>query len=374
MSEDRAAQAALAVDTYLEGLRGELTILGARDRDAEVSDIREILLDAVRTDPERVFAEMARLGDPAKLASAILAERGIAGESGLPSAAWWRVTLAAIIDTAIVLAGLAFIGGFLIAGVGYLLYEDAAFSKAAILLSLVVPGGMLALVVAVAWGYASPWRGGDGSTIGFVITGTARRKIAGRVRFLNVRDLAERGLPVAKVRVMSFRVIVPLLVAASLWMSVLGQVHLGPIDTADAIEALAPDLTLSEALNNDVNSLYEAAYPGQPSDSLSDQYIGPEWPLMSGELGLDVDALKTDLRKRMVGPNASHETNQITEIWEGEREVEVTESNAAGSRRVVLTYRLVIRWRGPAGQEPHGYADWMLVDYQPVPGSEATTP
>ncbi len=366
MNEERTAEAALAIDAYVEGLRDELSILSDAERKETAGEIRTMLLDAVHDDPKHAFAEMRRLGDPAALAAALLKERGIDGEGGIPPAAWWRVGLAVLIDGGVALAAVILFTPGLFT-VTRDLVTGSLDANSRTFLMVAVYAALVAIAGSWGWRYLSPWRtGGTNPTTGMAFTQTVAVRLGRRIRVIDVSDLRAAGLQASARKALSLSVILPMIVVALIWWGALGQaVRIGPPSQTDAITALTgwrevPDTGAAPL------RLYEAALGPR---------AGTEWPAISDEAGLDPEVLMADLTERMnrdTGGGGHGDASPLSdrELSRSAREVTMQEYYIVGpnriQREVVLTYHLRIEW--PDGVTPQG--TWVLVNYQPVPGSE----
>lgn len=174
------------VEEYLSRLRSELSAAGAEDTDELVAEIRSLLDEATAEDPAAAAFEIERLGDPAELARAILAERGLDAAAGMSPGVWWRLGIAAPVDLAIGLA--------VPAAAAVPLYVAAVFGQ---------PRG-LSLAIAVALGVATlvwpffvwrPWRtGGRTLSPGMTLTGLAVVRAPGAWRLVRLAELEALGL------------------------------------------------------------------------------------------------------------------------------------------------------------------------------------
>jgi len=201
------------VEGYLSRLRLELAAVGTRDTEELIAEIRSLLVDAARDDPEVAAVEIERLGEPAELARSILAERGLDVSAGISSGVWWRLGFAAPIDLSIGLA-LPLAAAYPL----YSLYAVAQLneqSAASIVIVLV-----LALVV-LAWPVYiwRPWRrGGQTLSPGMMITGIAVVRAPGFWRIVRIKELKEMGLAPRRHVKMA---VVMTLIAIVLFLSVL---------------------------------------------------------------------------------------------------------------------------------------------------------
>jgi hypothetical protein len=360
MGEERTAEAALAIERYVAGLRAELTLVGSVESRELAADVSAMLLDAARTDPERAFAEMERLGEPSELAAALLAERGIAPEGGVPSASWLRMGLAATIDILFAL------GLLILAATASLMYS-AAWS------SFFGPGvgGVLTLVILVmlllglcgwfAWRMWAPWRtGGRSATPGMALADVAVVRLGGSRTAVRRSDLAAAGLEVPALTRLSAAAALALAVlvlawavTASLWLVSNGA--LDPSGSGLIARFAGPESSYGIQVESSAKQLYGAAEMG-----------GQSWPLISDET-LDPVALKQTLVDRFatsdVAEMGAFTVGRATEGETGIWTVPVSETPRGGvARNVVLTYGFRLQWMTGVGA--HG--DWILTDYQPA--------
>jgi hypothetical protein len=197
--------ASAAIDDYLLRLRSELDAAGASDTDDMVAEVRSLLEEAAGDDPEAASAEIDRLGEPAELARGILTERGVDPASGMPSAVWWRLGIAAPLDIAVGLA--------VPLAVTLLLLVVARTGTT----SIVLTAAFLA-VASLAWPFFiwRPYRrGGVPASPGMTLTGLAVVRTPGRWRLVPVGELEAMGLaPKRRVASAVLAVIIGVLVLA----------------------------------------------------------------------------------------------------------------------------------------------------------------
>jgi uncharacterized membrane protein len=178
--------AAEIIERYISRLRAELAAAGAPDTDELVAEIRSLLTEASHGDATAAEAEIERLGEPADLARGILAERGLDATTGMSTATWWRLGIAAPIDLAI---GLAV--PFAVAPYLYAIAATGEPRVAAVTVAFVL--GALSLT----WPFFiwRPWRiGGRALSPGMTITGVAIVRAPGFWRPVSIDELEGMGL------------------------------------------------------------------------------------------------------------------------------------------------------------------------------------
>ena len=359
MNEDRTAEAALAIERYVRGLRSELSLLGAAEADDMLGDVRAMLVDAAHADPERAFAEMDRLGEPSELAATLLAERGIAPTGGIPTASWWRLGTAAVIDI--------FVGIALPVAVAVALYDSlwSAFAAndgvAPRLLTLVLVAGVLALASVLSWRYWSPWRTpGRAATPGMRLAGIAFVRIGGSRAVVGTTELKAAGIRPPTRTLFSAGVAVGfavLALAAAVWM-----VSAGALDPAGAglvtRFAGSPEIQ-RDGVSTAVLQLYQAAV--RTSSEMR------TWPTVA-EPGPDAAKLEAALTARYGSKSrVSGQPFQIDGMSNpqlGVWTVAVTElPEMASPRHITLTYTLRVDWAPEGGRT----VSWVLSQYDPAP-------
>jgi hypothetical protein len=364
MSDDRTAAAAIAIESYIAGLRSELALLGSAASTDLVYEVRDMLLDAARDDPERAFAEMQRLGAPSALAATLLQERGIGAAGGIPSAAWWRFGIAATVDILIGFAAPAAVLVFLVVPVWQKIMESlpgVELPRRAGEIGIVL--ALLALSVVLSWRAWEPWRvGGRSSTAGMALAGVAVVRLGGSRTVVRRSDLEAAGLdaPAPGGLVMSATIASVILAALLLWGAA-SSVSAGSLDPSGA-DIVARFTTPQQAsyeiqITSATKQLYGAAEMG-----------GQSWPVISND-GLDAAALKDSLVKRFAQTDTAV-TNDVTigtptGIGTGAWTVQVAETPKGGAARtVLLTWGFRLEW---TGGDSGPSADWILIDYKPVP-------
>jgi hypothetical protein len=361
MSEDRAAQAALAIERYVDGLRAELSVLEPAESAELTREISTMLIDAARRDPERAFAEMERLGEPWHLAASLLAERGISADGGIPTASWWRMGIAATVD---ILIALAFPAAVMIS-----VYKSAWQSIAGpyagevgsyqTVMSFVLVAALLGLSLTLSWRMWAPWRtGGPTATPGMALARISVVRLGGTRTVVQDSDLAAAGLATPKRSLLSAAVSVGISLLIVSWS--LGLVADGALDPSGQGMVARLAGTLDEqktTVEESVAGLYDAAMTPD-SDSRN-------WPEMSRD-GFD-DGFRAELMQRMgqnsdsgAGYSIGGAVNSAPGVWT----VRVTEDGKDGARRdATLLYTLRIDWNISGFPEPA----WVLMHYEPLP-------
>jgi hypothetical protein len=361
MSEDRTAAAALAIEEYVGGLRTELALLGSAESADLVHEVRDMLLDAARDDPERAFAEMERMGAPADLAGTLLAERGITPSAGIPAASWWRLGVAAVIDIAVGLAAPVLIVVFFWSVVATVL---ATPSTGALIIVLGLACA-LALTLGLSWSYWAPWRdGGTTSTTGMALARISVIKLGGARTVARVGDLKKAGLAVPSVKATSPGVIASAVLAVLFLSWTLALLSGGALDpSGDAVVSryAGDSANQREAVSYYVDRLYQAAESEQ---------AGADWPPISvADFTTPTDQpLTKTLAARFAGNASStgettgYAIDSMSNPGPGVWTVHVGEAPTKGvARRVTLTYVLRVLWTTGKGARPH--TDWVLSDY-----------
>jgi hypothetical protein len=360
MSEDRTAQAALAIERYIGGLRSELSLLGAAEATDLLDDVRSMLLDAAREDPERAFTEMSRLGEPSELAAALLTERGVAPDGGVPVASWWRLGTAAVIDIFVALA----LPVAVVVGLYQTIWRSAFAGPGAEptlgyrIGILAASAAVVALAAWLGWRTTAPWRnGGRSATPGMALAKIAVLKVGGTRSAVRNNDLVAAGIPVPSRTGLSAWAAVVLALLALAWS--VAMVSAGALDPsgAGAVAHLAGTTHAQEAsVVSAANRLYEAAF---------NQAALIEWPPME-EDRVSPGALRAELIKRFgAEPGSAGSTYEIgtaSNTAPGIWTVSVSERPAhAAARQALLTYSLRLDWN--TGDQPT--ATWLLTGYAP---------
>jgi hypothetical protein len=362
MAEDRTAAAALAIERYVDGLRTELALLGAAESGDLAEEVRDMLLDAVRQDPERAFAEMERLGEPSRLAATLLAERGIAPAGGIPSASWWRMGIAATIDIVVGLAApvavvAAFYGAAWSALVGPWASTVPIGSRIGI---SVLFAALFALAVWLAWRWWAPWRnGGRSSSPGMMLAKIAVARLGGSRAVVLRSDLVAAGLETPKLTAMSVGTAIASVVLAVLMLVAVSTVSIGSPGPSEAsiVDRLAGSASAQqEQVTSTVGELYAAAAVRVPQ--------APQWPPMAeGRFATD---LQKTLSARYAGassPANGYEIISVTNPSLGIWHVALYETSPRGGRRrVTLTYNLRVDWL-PDGSPQ---STFVLTGYAPA--------
>jgi hypothetical protein len=373
MSEDSTAAAALAIERYVAGLRKELEILGAKESGDLAREISDMLTDAARNDAEHAFAEMERLGAPSELAATLLAERGVVPGGAMPTAAWWRLGIAATIDIAVGLAApvaviVAFYGGVwrvLSFGPTFATLEGNAAQYGA----LALIGVLLVFACTLAWRSWTPWRnGGRTLTPGMALTGIAVVRVGGSRAAVRVSDLRAAGLVAPSVTVMSAATALASIAVAAIvltWSASL--ISTGALDPSGAgvVTRFAGASAKQEAeVTRAVQDLYEAARM-KPAEFAV-------WPAIE-DVRLDPDNIKKELRQTFASVPATgspayemvHPMQDAPGMWQ----VSVTEMPGTPEERmVILEYSLRVDWvSAGSSQESAPTTTWVLSSYDWTP-------
>jgi hypothetical protein len=359
MSEDKTAEAALAIQRYIAGLEEELAILSPHDVKELSNDIRDMLTDAAREDPENAFAEMKRLGEPSQLAGVLLEERGLTPEAGITAAAWWRLGVAATID---IVVGLA--APILIVVTFWNVTANALAAKSPAVGILVVGvAGALAISALLTWKYWAPWRdGGRTSTPGMALAQIAVIRLGDSRTVAGLDDLKRVGLPAPTVTATSPGVIASLLLALLFMSWAISAVYGGALDPSGSgvvTRYAGASSAQRAAVRYAVGSLYDAALdPSSGGD-------GP--PIATEEFTVPPrESLITTLVSRYAGttntPGWGYAIGDMSSPEPGVWNVNVAETpEKSASRHVTLTFALRVQWT--AHQEEQPQTDWVLTDY-----------
>lgn len=349
MSEDRTASAGLAIERYIAGLREELALLGPAEAKELAHDVRDMLVDAAREDPERAFAEMDRLGEPAALAGDLLAEHGFSAEGGIPSASWMRLGVAAVIDIFVglalpVVAVVAFYSAVWSAISGPT-GVAVGFRIATFALGL----GFIATAGWFAWRTWAPWRrGGIASSPGMALAHVAVVTLGGKRTVVRESDLHAAGLPVPARRNASAWIAVAMAALAFVWS--VGMVSTGALDPsgAGAVTRFAgsPSAQRSGVTNAVIDLL----------DAVQTPANARRWPAMDA---IDTTGLVEAIRPRTGTAGRVGRGTPPENVAPGRWTVSVT----TGERPVVLSYRLRLEWSASGGPSPV----WVLSGYTSAP-------
>jgi len=358
MSEDRTAAAALAIERYIAGLREELALLGTAESGELAREIRDMLTDAAREDAELAFAEMERLGEPAELAATLLAERGVSASAGIPTAAWWRLGTAAVLDIIVGVAAplLIAVGSWSLVPLAL----DSLWPQGIVVLIAIV--GALGLTLSLSWQYWLPWReGGRATTPGMALAGIAVLRIGDTRTVASISDLRRAGLALPTVKATSPGVIASVLLAVLFVIWAFSAASGGALDPSGsgvvARYAGSAD-NQKDMIRQFVEQLYEAAsgvgadWPAvSERDFTTPPHLSPTATLSARFSGTDVNG--------GVGYSIVSMVTEAPGVWT----VKVAEAPAHGSARTVfLTYVLRIEWaRFATGERPR--TDWVLTDY-----------
>jgi hypothetical protein len=362
MAEDRTAAAALAIERYIAGLRTELALLGSWASSELLHEVRDMLLDAAREDPERAFAEMERLGEPSALAADLLTERGIAPAGGIPSASWWRLGIAATIDIVLGLAAPVAVVAAFYGAASTVLFGPYA-STMPIRSRIGVPvllAALFALAVWLAWRWWAPWRnGGRSSSPGMTLARIAVARLGGSRAVVLRSDLVAAGLETLKLTRASVGTAIASVVLAVLMLLAVSTVSIGSASPPDAsiVERLAGSASAQqEQVTSAVRELYAAAAAQSPQAA--------QWPAMAE--GRSATDLQKALSARFAGaPSAAngYEVISVKNASLGIWHVALYETSPHGDRRrVTLTYSLRVDWL-PDGNPQ---STFVLTGYAPA--------
>jgi hypothetical protein len=359
MSDDRTAAVALAIQRYIAGLEEELAILSPHDVKDLSNDIRDMLTDAARENPENAFAEMKRLGEPSRLAGVLLEERGLTPEAGIPAAAWWRLGVAAVID---IVVGLA--APILILVTFWNMTANAVAAKSPAVGILVIGVvGALAISALLTWKYWAPWRdGGRTSTPGMALARIAVIRLGGSRTVAGLDDLKRVGLPAPTVTATSPGVIASVLIALLFLGWAISAVSGGALDPSGSgviTRYAGTDDVQRGSIRYTVDWLYGAAL---------DPNSGVDWPpIATGEFAVPpTESLTAMLEARYSGttdtPGWGYSIENMSSPEPGVWNVNVAETpEKSASRHVTLTFAMRVQWTAHQDEQPR--TDWVLTDY-----------
>lgn len=349
MSEYASAE---SIEAYVSRLKAELAFLGATEADDLVAEVRSLLAEAAACDPERLESKIARFGEPAELAAAILAEKGLSPAQGMSTAEWWRMGIAVPLDIAIGLvvpAAMAF--------PAYWIATVAEPRSWAVLLAIAV----CTTAIAWAWWVWRPWRtGGLRRTAGMTLTGLSVVRAPGFRKVVRSRDLAALGMrPPAGGSTLG---LVALLVAI-LMLGMLG---------AQALLALGDPLPATVVERT--GAVFSAAAGPQAEQrrqvvQVLDQMYGSLATFgvdaLDGRqvVGQTVWAYDIIVRRTQEEKLVSYEIAEPRRVSIGAWKAAVTEKTATATRRVdyTLVLRLDLRPADTAGGFDHT-ADWVIYE------------
>lgn len=372
MSEDRTAAAALAIERYITGLREELALLGAVESRDLAWEIRDMLTDAAREDAEQAFAEMERLGAPSVLAATLLAERGITPEGGMPAASWWRLGIAATIDTLIGFAAPALILVTFVPPLWTQIATALAASGGGQPVSggeIVVVGAVLVMSAVLAWRAWEPWRtGGRSATAGMALADVAVVRIGGSRTVVRRSELAAAGLDTPRVGGLVMTATVASVVLAALILgAAASSVANGALDQSGAqlVQRLAgPETRQRDQVVAAVKDLYAAAETTPTENAI--------WPQIESER-LDPNTIKASLVKTFATARESgdggYQMNAPVSTAPGIWQVSVTElPGTPEERQVILEYGLRVDWSENGGTSASDHSPaWVLIAYDWTP-------
>jgi len=349
MTDERAA---LLISAYADGLRRELSLLGASEITDSVSEIVAMLRDASEGDPDIAAAEIEHLGPPEVLARTILEQHGLHAGPGTPAPSWWRLGVAAPIDIlvglALPIAAACFALAFSVVGT-----PDTEGEAVFRLIAAACSMAGVALTGAMAWNYWKPWReGGTRSTVGMTLTGISVVRVGGGRTVALTSDLKSAGLAHgARGRAGS---VVTLVLALTI-LTFAGSYVVSSADTGHPnVERLvgSPDAQRAQVTDT-LSSFYESLIgPANNSDlGTPASYLNPD--------GLGVEPLASALERMQTPKLTSYSIDSMGSPEPGVWLVTVTEQRGT-PRTVLVTMGLSMGWgTGSIG------TTWKIIGYQP---------
>lgn len=336
------------IEGYIARLKTELSFLGAAETEDLVAEIRSLLAEAAGEDPERADAEIAKFGEPARLAAGILAEKGLSPADGMSTAEWWRMGIAVPVDILIGLAVPAY--------VAFPAYMIATQSRP----PLWAPAlGIAAFALALLWPWYvwRPWRtGGLRVSPGMALTGLTVVRAPGFRRVVRTRDIEALGMRTAR-RGTAFG-----LIALSVAVALLGLMWIGFYATV-----VSPASTASKQAAFESIAGTEAEQRGRVVGTVNQMYeslvlFGSN---AGGELYVEGSALPAYellIRRAQDEKISSYEIGKATKLTTGAWKVAVTEKTARGTHGVTLTLTLQVTLQ-PGDETSFGYSDiWVIYD------------
>jgi hypothetical protein len=347
MTEERAA---LLITAYADGLRRELTLLGASEVTDLVSEIVGMLRDAAEGDPDVVAAEIERLGPPEELARTILEQHGLKTGPGTPAPSWWRLGVAAPID---ILVGLAAPAAGAALAANLLAMTDWSGSDGSPLVRILVAllaVAVIAITGGMAWTYWRPWRDGDRrTTVGMTLAGISVVRVGGARTVALTSDLAAAGLAHARRSRAGSALTLALALALLAWAAVVANTAtgFGP-PSVDRFVGTTADQERS--VRSSIDELYaQVMDPGSNATSSLSAWIGPAG--IAGEPFASVV-------NRMTSPKLrSYSVTAMSTPSPGVWNVTVREQRTT-VRTVLVTMGLRVDWR-PGNVSPI----WMVAGY-----------
>ncbi len=348
MTDERAA---LLITAYADGLRRELTLLGASEVTDSVSEIVAMLRDASEGDPEVAAAEIDRLGPPEELARTILEQHGLRTGQGTPGPSWWRLGVAAPIDILVALAlpvaAACFTLAFTVVGAPDT--EGAAVFR---LVAAACSMAAVALTGAMSWGYLKPWReGGTRLTVGMTLAGISVVRLGGTRTIALTSDLKSAGLAHGARRRAGSIVTLALAIGIVLWA---GGFVVSSADTGrpDVARLVGPAESQQAQVRDTLSSFYASLIgtgtsdPGAPAKYVNSAGLGVE-PLASA-----LETMRTPrLRSYAIGSMTSPEPG----VW-----VVTVDEQRDKPRTMLVTMGLSMDWGvGYIG------TTWTVIGYQP---------
>jgi len=346
MTDERAA---LLITAYADGLRRELSLLGASEITDSVSEIVAMLRDASEGDPDAASAEIDRLGPPEELARTILEQHGLHTGPGTPAPSWWRLGVAAPIDILVGLAAPA-------AGVALAVSVFASWGADGAVNVMSVIAGLVACIAVVltgtmAWRYWRPWReGGRSTTVGLTLTGISIVRVGATRTVALTKDLATAGLDHARYSRLGTVLTLVVALAVLAWSA---TSLAGSALAASGVDRLVGN---ASAQQGQVRVSLDDFYAPLVDPSVTDARWPSAWIDPAGIDGESLDSVVARVRSPQL---RSYRILSMTSPSPGVWVVTVEEVRTT-TRAVLVTMGLRANWL-PGGVS----STWTIIGYQP---------
>lgn len=340
-----ARTSAELIEGYVARLKAELDFVGAAEADDLVAEIRSLLVEAAGDDVERAAAEIGKCGEPAELASGILAEKGLSPADGMSTAEWWRMGIAVPLDIVIgVAVPLA------VALPAYMIAANAEPRFFAVALALALAAASLLW----CWNVWRPWRtGGPRLTAGMVLTGLAVVRAPGFRRVVRSRDLEALGMR-PRTRGALFGMVT--LAIAIVMLGTLGtEIFVAMTASAEPSRVFDQVAGTRSEQRRQVVDTVDRMYAGLVR---SGSNVGGEGYVSAGALSTYEAVVLRAQRERI----AWYEIGEPTKLSVGAWKVPVIEKTTLGTHEVAFTLTLRILLQ-PGDETGYGYeTDWEIYE------------